>query len=114
MKRITYLQGPARSTVVLADVGMGATVLALPQDELTAAARIGAILARHYGDRLPGEYRAVVAGEDGTDPVVVAERDPRVLRARDLFAAIARDRDYTAEEFTEVRRILIATAAPST
>lgn len=114
MKRITYLQGPPQSTVVLADVGMGAAVLALPQDELTAAARIGAILARHYGQRLPGEYRAVVAQEDGTEAVVVAEHDPRVLRARDLLAAITRDRDYTVEEFAAVRQTLIETPAHST
>jgi hypothetical protein len=113
MKRITYLQGPPHSTVALADVGMGAAVLALPQDELTAAVRIGGILARHYGDRLPGEYRAVVAQGDGTDAAVVAEHDPRVLRARDLLAGIARDRDYTAEEFAAVRQTLIESAAHS-
>jgi hypothetical protein len=113
MTRIIYLQGPAHSTVVLADVGMGAAVLALPQDELTAAVRIGGILARHYGEWLPGEYRAVVAQEDGTDPVVVAEHDPRVLRARDLLAGIARDRDYTAEEFAAVRQTLMGSAARS-
>lgn len=107
MKRIIYLQGPPQSTVVLADVGMGAAVLALPQDELTAAVRIGGILARHYGERLPGEYRAMVAQEDGADPVVIAEHDPRVLRARDLLAGIARDRDYTAGEFAAVRQALI-------
>lgn len=113
MTRITYLQGPAHSTVVLADVGMGATALALPQDELTAAVRIGAILARHYGERLPGEYRAVVAYEGAADTVLVAEDDPRVLLARDLLAATARDRDYTAGELDAVRQALIASPVRS-
>jgi hypothetical protein len=117
MRRITYLQGPVQDLVVLADVGMGAVALALPQDELTAAVRIGGILARNYGDRLPGEYRAVITGDDadeGADvdvddgnAVVVHEDDPRVLLARDLLAKIGRGRDYTIEEFVAVRETLI-------
>lgn len=121
MRRITYLQGPVQDLVVLADVGMGAVALALPQDELTAAVRIGGILARNYGDRLLGEYRAVITGDDadeGTDvdvdvdlddgnAVVVHEDDPRVMLARDLLAKIGRGRDYTIEEFVAVREMLI-------
>jgi hypothetical protein len=92
---------------------MGAVALALPQDELTAAVRIGGILARNYGDRLPGEYRAVITGDDADvdvddgNAVVVHEDDPRVLLARDLLAKIGRGRDYTAEEFVAVRETLI-------
>ena len=119
MRRITYLQGPVQDLVVLADVGMGAVALALPQDELTAAVRIGGILARNYGDRLPGEYRAVITGDDADEgpdvdldvddgnAVVVYEDDPRVLLARDLLAKIGRGRDYTIEEFVTVRETLI-------
>ncbi len=103
MRRITYLHGPAQCTVVLADLDSGAAALALPQDALTAAVRIGAVLARNYGKLLPGEYQAVVEGENGAGPVVVTEDDPRVLQARDLFAGIAQGRDYTAEEFGAVR-----------
>jgi len=109
MRRITYLQGPMHDVVVLADVGMGAAALVLPQDELTAAVRIGGILARNYGERLPGEYRAVITNGDQDDPVVVAEvaeDDPRVLLARDLLAKIAQWRDYTAAEFAAVRQTL--------
>lgn len=107
MRRITYLQGPMHGLVVLADVGMGAAALVLPQDESTAAVRIGAILARNYGERLPGEYRAVITdGREESEPVVIAEDDPRVLLARDLFVKIARGRDYTAEEFATVRQAL--------
>lgn len=107
MRRITYLQGPMHGLVVLADVGMGAVALLLPQDELTAAVRIGAILARNYGERLPGEYRAVLTPGDGDEQVVVTEDDPRVLLARDLLAKIAQGRDYTVEEFAAVRQTLI-------
>ena len=107
MRRITYLQGPMQGLVVLADVGMGAAALALPQDELTAAVRIGGILARNYGERLPGEYRAVITEDDEDTAVVVAEDDSRVLLARDLLAKIARGRDYTVEEFAAVRGTLI-------
>lgn len=107
MRRITYLQGPRHDPVVLADVGMGAAALRLPQDELTAVVRIAAILARNYGKRLPGEYWAVIAQDGGADPVVVTEDDPRVPAARDLLSAIARGREYTAEEFVVVRRALI-------
>jgi hypothetical protein len=96
--------------VVLADVGMGAAALVLPQDELTAAVRIGGILARNYGERLPGEYRAVITnGDEAGEPAVVAEiaeDDPRVLLARDLLVKIAQWRDYTAEEFATVRQAL--------
>lgn len=106
MRRITYLQGPRHDPTVLADVGMGTVALELPQDELTAAVRIAAILARNYGKRLPGEYWAMIAQEDGAGPVVVAENDPRVLLARDLLAGIAQDREYTAEEFGAVRQAL--------
>lgn len=107
MRRITYLQGPAQSLVVVADVGSGAAALRLPQDEATAAVRIGAILARNFGTRLPGEYRALITTEDGADPVAVAEDDPRVLLARDLLAKMAQGRDYTVEELGAVRRALI-------
>jgi len=110
MRRITYLQGPMHDLVVLADVGMGAAALVLAQDELTAAVRIGGILARNYGERLPGEYRAVITDGDEKDGQVVvaevAEDDPRVLLARDLLAKIAQWRDYTAEEFATVRQTL--------
>lgn len=102
MRRITYLQGSA----VLADVGSGAQALALPQDESTAVVRIAAILARNYGSRMPGEYRALINTGDGADPVVVAEEDPRIARARDLLTAIAADRDYTAAELAAVRLVL--------
>lgn len=105
MRRITYYQG----AVVLADVGIGALALALPQDELTAVVRIAAILARNYGTLLPGEYQAVIEAGDGEDTaarVVVREADPRVAQARDLLVAIAVDRDYTAAELDEVRRWL--------
>jgi|SRR5579884_1620401 hypothetical protein len=105
MRRITYFQG----AVVLADVGTGAQALALPQDELTAAVRIGAILARNYGPLMPGEYQAVVEAGDGEDAaarVVIREADPRVVKARDLLAAIATDREYTVAELDEVRRQL--------
>jgi hypothetical protein len=106
MRRITYLQGPMHGLVVLADVGMGAAALLLPQDELTAAVRIGGILARNYGERLPGEYRALITTGDEDDPVVVTENDPRVLLARDLLAKIAQGRDYTIEDFAAVRQAL--------
>ena len=105
MRRITYFQG----AVILADVGTGAQALTLPQDELTAAVRIAAILARNYGTMLPGEYRAVIEADDaGTAAarVVVKEDDPRVVQARDLLAAIATDCEYTAAELDEVRRRL--------
>jgi hypothetical protein len=107
MRRITYLQGPVQGVVVLADLGMGAAALKLPQDESTAAVRIGAILARNYGERLPGEYRAVITSDDGAEPVTVAEDDSRVLLARDLLAKMAQGRDYNAEELSAVRRALI-------
>jgi hypothetical protein len=109
MRRITYLQGPVQGLglVVLADVGTGAAALRLPQDEPTAAARIGAILARNFGLRLPGEYRAVIMADDGGDPVVVTEDDPRVLLARDLLAKMAQGRDYTVEELGAARQALI-------
>jgi hypothetical protein len=105
MRRITYFQG----AVVLADVGTGAQALELPQDELTAAVRIAAILARNYGTRLPGEYQAVIETDgttDGPARVVIREDDRRVLRARDLLAAIATGREYTAAELDEVRHAL--------
>src|SRR5947209_11020907 len=102
MRRITYFQG----AVVLADVGTGAQALALPQDELTAAVRIAAILARNYGKLMPGEYQAVVEAEDVAARVLVREADPRVVRARDLLTSIATDREYTAAELGEVRRAL--------
>lgn len=111
MRRITYLQGLRQDPIVLADVGMGAAALALPQDELTAVVRIAAILARNYGRRLPGEYWAVIAQEDGADPVVVTEDDPRVPVARDLLTGIARGRAYTAEDLGAVRLALIDSPA---
>lgn len=103
MRRITYFQG----AVVLADVGTGAQALALPQDESTALVRIAAILARNYGSRMPGEYRAVIEGGDAAGPVVVAEDDPRMTRARALLRAIATDREYTAAELSAVRLALL-------
>lgn len=104
MRRITYFQG----AVVLADVGTGAQALNLPQDELTAAVRIAAILARNYGTLLPGEYQAVIQAdaESAAARIVIREDDPRVVRARDLLVAIATDREYTAAELDEVRRRL--------
>ncbi|HEU5429209.1 MAG TPA: hypothetical protein VFU74_20180 [Actinocrinis sp.] len=102
MRRITYFQG----AVVLADVGTGAQALALPQDELTAAVRIAAILARNFGKLMPGEYQAVIEVDDAAARLLIREDDLRVLRARDLLAAIARDREYTAAELDEVRRAL--------
>lgn len=112
MRRITYLQSSAQCTIVLADVGMGAAALTLPQDALTAAVRLGGILARGYGKRLPGEYWAEVASEDAAAaPVRVYEDDPWVLLARDLLADIGQSRNYTAEEFAAVRQALIETAA---
>ena len=103
MRLITYYQG----AVVLADVGVGAQALALPQDEFTAVVRIAGILARNYGERMPGEYRAVIeTGRDGS-PVVVNEDDPRIARARDLLMSIATDRDFTAAELEKVRRALM-------
>jgi len=102
MRRITYFQG----AVVLADVGTGAQALALPQDELTAAVRIAAILARNYGQLMPGEYQAVIEIDDAPARMLIMEDDPRVVRARDLLAAIATDREYTAAELDEVRRAL--------
>lgn len=112
MRQITYLQG----AVVLADVGSGAAALALPQDEVTAVVRIAAILARNYGTRMPGEYRAVVDTVDETGEktvqVVVTEEDPWVVQARDLLAAIATDREYTAAELNGVRQALIDSVAP--
>ena len=90
-------------------MGTGAQALALPQDELTAAVRIAAILARNYGALMPGEYHAVIAANEAGEasaPVVIREDDPRVVRARDLLAAIAADREYTAAELDEVRRRL--------
>ncbi|MBS2963387.1 hypothetical protein KGA66_10045 [Actinocrinis puniceicyclus] len=101
MRPITYLQG----AVVLADVGSGAQALALPQDELTALVRIAAILARNFGSRLPGEYRAVLRDADGSHRVIT-EDDPRIAQARDLLRAIAQDRDYTAPELEQVRQAL--------
>ncbi|HEU5354331.1 MAG TPA: hypothetical protein VFU65_07710 [Actinocrinis sp.] len=87
-------------------MGTGAQALALPQDELTAVVRIAAILARNYGTLLPGEYHAVIEADETTARVVVREDDARVIRARDLLAAIATDREYTAAELDEVRRAL--------
>jgi hypothetical protein len=101
MRRITYYQG----AVVLADVGTGARALDLPQDELTAAVRIAAILARNFGTLMPGEYQAVIEAGDAAR-VVVREDDPAVVRARDLLSEIATDREYTAAELDEVRRKL--------
>lgn len=102
MRRITYYQG----AVVLADLGTGAQALTLPQDELTAAVRIAAILARNYGTLTPGEFRAVIEADDTAAPMVIREDDPRVVRARDLLATIATVREYTAAELDEVRRSL--------
>ncbi len=107
MRQITYFQG----SVVLADVGTGAEARALPQDQLTAVVRIAAILARNFGTRMPGEYRALIrAGHDAAD-LVVTEQDSRVARARDLLMAIATDRDYTAAELGAARQALIDSAA---
>ncbi len=124
MRRIRYLQG----AVTVADVGSGAAALELPQDETTAAVRIGAILARNYGTLMPGEYSAVLedpAGSpggpqriarhagtnDGGYGVVIGEDDPRVARARDLLAGIAKGRDYTAAELDAVRHQLLGEEA---
>ncbi|MGH3414976.1 MAG: hypothetical protein ACRDVE_20905 [Actinocrinis sp.] len=120
MRRIRYLQGEA----TVANLGSGAAALELPQDETTAAVRIGAILARNYGELMPGEYRAVIEDPTGTSDrpsdngvqdgtgdggyaVVVGEDDPRVARARDLLAGIAKGRDYTAAELGAVRQALL-------
>jgi hypothetical protein len=113
MRRITYLQGYRQDPVVLADVGMGAAALALPQDELTAVVRIAGILARNYGKRLPGEYWAVIARDDGAEPAVVTEDDPRVPLARDLLTGIARGREYTADDLGAVRRALLGSPTRS-
>jgi hypothetical protein len=112
MRRITYFQGAE----VLADVGNGAQALVLPQDEATAIVRMAAILARNFGSRMPGEYRAVIApGDDANDapPVVIAENDPRVVRARHLLSAIANDREYTVAELGAVRLALLNTPVES-
>jgi hypothetical protein len=54
---------------------------------------------------MPGEYQAVIEAGDAAR-VVVREDDPAVVRARDLLAEIATDREYTAAELDEVRRKL--------
>ena len=107
MRQITYLQG----AVVLADVGSGAAALALPQDEVTAVVRIAAILARNYGARMPGEYRALIDAGDGAKRTVITEEEPWVVKARELLASIATDRDYTAAELDAVRQVLLDSAA---
>jgi hypothetical protein len=102
MTRIMYFQ----RTSPLAEMGIILQAHALPQDESSAVVGLAALLTRHYANRWPGEYSAVIDPEDGTRPTVITEEDPRVITAAAMLAAIARHRDYTTSEMTRVRNAI--------
>jgi hypothetical protein len=101
---IEYWQGGLR----LVAFDLRAVSRSLPQDEATAAAVLGALLARNIADdRWPGVYRAVV--REGSGVVEVAEDDLRVAAVRELLRGCRERgldgqparRDFTEEEFAQ-------------
>jgi hypothetical protein len=108
--RIEYWQGRLR----LATFGVREAAWSLPQDEVTAAVVLGALLARHLtDDRWPGEYRAAV--RTGSVSVEVAEDDPRVASARKLLRGLFEvecgrvlPREFRAAELEWARGVLLA------
>jgi hypothetical protein len=82
----------------------------LPQDEVTAAVILGALLARNFAAGWwPGEYRAVVRFDDGRCPVEIAEEDPRVKAARERLFRLGQY-DYGEMELRMARAAAAALA----
>jgi hypothetical protein len=110
---IEFWQGGLR----LAAFGVREAAWSLPQDEVTAAVVLGALLARNLADeRWPGEYRAMVP--TGAGPVEVAEDDPRVAQARAMLRGLFEDkygkvlcREFRAGELEWARGVLLAVGA---
>ena len=107
---IEFWQGRLR----LAAFGVRDAAWSLPQDEVTAAVVLGALLARNLAeDRWPGEYRAVVRSVAGS--VEVAEDDPRVVSARVMLRGLFEVeygkvlwREFRAAELEWARGVLLA------
>ena len=110
---IEYWQGRLR----LAAFGVRDAAWSLPQDEVTAAVVLGALLARNVAeDWWPGEYRAVV--RSGAGAVEVAEDDPRVASARKLLRGLFEVeygkvllREFRAAELEWARGVRLAAGA---
>ena len=101
----------------MAAFGVREAAWSLPQDEVTAAVVLGALLARNVAeDWWPGEYRAVV--HSGAGVVEVAEDDPRVVSARKLLRGLFEVeygqvlwREFRAAELEWARGLLLAAGA---
>ena len=110
---IEYWQGGLR----LAAFGVRDAAWSLPQDEVTAAVVLAALLARNLAeDRWPSEYRAMV--RVGMSSVEVAEDDPRVASARVMLRGLFEVeygkvlwREFRTAELEWARGVLLATGA---
>lgn len=109
---ITYWQLSIR---LAPSVGVCAEAAVLPQDEATAAVVLGAILARNFGTRWPGMYRAQVDTHADSEPVTVVEADARVALARSLLTRTSANgqpsyEDFTASRLARVREAVLVAA----
>lgn len=101
MTRITYWQ----CAFPLATAGVIAEAASLPQDQVTAAVVVAALIARHP-DPWPGAYTALVDDGDG-EPFVVDPDDPRVKLARQVLASFGPDYIHNAPELAKTRHAIL-------
>lgn len=79
----------------------------LPADQTAAAVLLAALLNHRHANAWTGEYGAVIDPEDGTQPVIITEDDPRVMIARGLLLNLAEHGHYSDDELTRVRAAVL-------